>query len=104
MPQYLIILIAVVCVLAMVALIYMFFAFRRISIVAKKVDYLIEDLTYKSEILTPSVDAMIKLSSYVDVLEVLLKQNSQALVDLASNNKELIFKLSKQLQDIMKED
>ncbi|GAA5414902.1 hypothetical protein [Ureaplasma ceti] len=107
MPTWLIGLIATVCVLAIIAFLYMIIAFRKINIVSKKLDYLVEDLTYKSEKLNSMVEAIVKISSYVDVAETLLKKNSEAISSFIKRNKKDvdIYKnqLNKSLENYMEE-
>lgn len=89
MEPWLIAIIAVFCCLGIVAFIYIIFAFRRISIVFKKIDYLVEDLTYKSEKLNNVVDVVIKLSGYVDVVEGIIKRNSDVISKFIKNQKNI---------------
>jgi predicted PurR-regulated permease PerM len=88
--------------LALFAVFYMIVAYRRISIVARKVDYLVEDLTYKTEMLTPTIEALVKLSNYIDLLESFVNQNSSSLMRYISNNSEASFKLVDKLKDLSK--
>ncbi|MDR0739700.1 MAG: hypothetical protein LBF00_02390 [Mycoplasmataceae bacterium] len=86
------------------ALIYMIIAYRKIGIVAKKLDYLVEDLTYKSEILTPTVDAIAKIANFIDLFESLINQNTDALKHYVSKNKETTTKFIGKLKDIIGKD
>ncbi len=85
MEPWLIAIIAVFCCIGIVAFIYIIFAFRRFSIVCKKIDYLVEDITYKSEKLNNVVDVIIKLSGYVDVIEGIIKRNSDVIFKFIKN-------------------
>ena len=87
MQDWLIALIAILCILGIFAFIYIIIAFRRITIVFKKNDYLIEDLTYKSEKMNNVVDVIVKLSGYVDVIEGVIKRNSDVVSTFIKNNK-----------------
>lgn len=89
MESWLIAVIAVFCCIGIVAFLYIIFAFRRISIVFKKIDYLVEDLTYKSEKLNNVIDVVIKLSSYVDVVEGIIKRNSDVVSKFIKNQKNI---------------
>ncbi len=91
MEPWLIAIIAVFCVIGIVAFIYIIFAFRRVSIVFKKIDYLVEDLTYKSEKLNNVVDVIIKLSGYVDVVEGIIKRNADVVSKFIKNQKNIDF-------------
>lgn len=79
MPTWLIILIAIVCCIAIVAFVYMILAFRKIIIVSKKTDYLVEDLTYKSERLNDTISTIAKISNYLEATENLVKNNAETL-------------------------
>jgi hypothetical protein len=91
---------AVVLFFLFIALIYMILAYRKIGIVAKKIDYLVEDLTYKSELLTPTIDALAKVSDFIDLFESLINQNADALVHYVGKNKETASKFISKLKDI----
>lgn len=97
MEPWLIAIIAVFVSIGIVAFIYIIFAFRRISIVFKKIDYLVEDLTYKSEKLNNVVDVVIKLSGYVDVVEGIIKRNSDVVSKFIKNHKNV--KTAEQILD-----
>ena len=53
-----------------ILLIYIIFLVRRANIVFKKVDYLIEDITYKAESLNVAVDAINKIANYTLTLDL----------------------------------
>lgn len=99
MPLYLEILIAVLVGLAIILCIYMIFSFRKMHIVAKKVDYLVEDITYKVEILTPTFDSLVKIGKFIDLFDSILKDRAQKIIKFKSGNKESIYKVSKQLKE-----
>ena len=86
--------------LAIIALFYLIAAFRRISIVMKKVDYLVEDVTYKSEMLNSTVETIAKVSNYVDAFEVVAQKNIKSLVKIIVRNKEDIYKISNRIKDL----
>ena len=67
-------------------------------------DYLLEDLIYKSEFVTPTVEALVKLSSYVDLFEAVIKKNSDSLITYVSNNKEAVKKFQKKIKDVIATD
>ncbi|WP_128008757.1 hypothetical protein [Mycoplasma sp. ATU-Cv-508] len=80
-------------ILAIVALLYGIAALRRRTIMIKKLDYLIEDVTYKSEMLNSSVETAAKMANYLDVFEVVARKNIQSLAKLMARNKEDIYKV-----------
>ena len=94
-------LIAATCVVAILAFLYMILAFRKFRIVAKKIDYLVEDLTYKSEKLNNVVEAVVKLSSYVDVIETVVKKNSDSISKFIKNNSKNIRKYESTLDNAL---
>ncbi|MDE7221796.1 MAG: hypothetical protein K2N40_00795 [Ureaplasma sp.] len=91
MPTWLIVLITVLCVVAILAFMYFVWALRRMSIVSKKLDYLIEDLTYKSEKMNDVVSSIVKISNYINAAEDLVKNNADVIskVMLEKNDKKL---------------
>ncbi len=103
MEIWLEIILAIFASLAIFVCLYMIIAYRKISIVAKKIDYLVEDITYKSELITPLVDSMVKIGNYLDLFEGIFEQKSEQLIKYANNNKESIYKLSNELKEIIKE-
>lgn len=79
MPTWLIVIIAITACFAIIAFIYMILAFRRIMIVYKKTDYLVEDLTYKSEKLNDTVSTIAKVANYIESAEDLVKNNAETI-------------------------
>lgn len=51
------------------------------SIVYKKADYLVEDVTYKSEMLMPTVEALKKLTKYSGLLDDYINDNTEFIYD-----------------------
>ncbi|MDE7075550.1 MAG: hypothetical protein K2O21_02855 [Malacoplasma sp.] len=96
-PTYLIVLIAILIGIAIIACIYKIFAYRRISIAAKKIDYLVEDLIYKSEYIMPSIEAVSEFASYTNLADLVFnrgkKNNSNKIKE--KTNKEIISKAKK---------
>lgn len=74
LPTYLIVLICILVAVAIIACIYKIFAYRRASIAAKKIDYLVEDLIYKSEFIMPSIEVIKNLTSYSNWTEFIKNQ------------------------------
>lgn len=99
MPNYLIVLITILVIVCIVAFTYITFVFRRIGIVAKKLDYLVEDLTYKSEKLNPAIDAVVKISTYLDVLESLIKKDAKEIVEFVKNNRSNVEKMKQNINE-----
>ncbi len=103
MPLYLIIIICIAACLFIIVCLYSLILFRRMAIVSKKLDFLIEDLTYKSENIGPFIDSLLKISSYVDVLDVVVKNNINGIKKVVQNNSTNIKKFSKQLEKVLHE-
>lgn len=103
MPEYLIIILAITACLIIVATLYGIILIRRSLIVMKKIDYLVEDLTYKSEILSPTIDSLLKLSSYVNVMEDVIKRNALTIKNITKNNAPAIKKYINQLEKALNE-
>ncbi len=95
----LIILIILSLILIIVAL-YAVAAMRRRTVVLKKVDYLVEDLTYKSESLNVSVETLNKISNYAMSLDAVSKNSLKTTVKLISENRNYIYSIL----DKMKKD
>lgn len=83
----------VVGALSIIALLYMIASQRRRAITYKKVDYLVEDITYKSEMLNSTVETISKMSNYIDVFEVVARKNMKSAAKVISRNKEDIYKI-----------
>ncbi len=103
LTQTLVILGIILAIIMIIVFIYLFFTLRKVNIVSKKIDYLVEDITYKSEKLNVTVDAVVKLSNYVSVLEVYLEQNSKSVSEYITNNKLNLKKLQASLDQTIKQ-
>lgn len=79
--------------LLIIALIYAIIVARRKNILLKKTDYLVEDLTYKSEMLNSTVETVSKISNYVDMFEVVARKNIKSSAKLIARNKDDIYKI-----------
>lgn len=101
MPNYLIILISVLVCVAIVVCIYLIITYRKIHIVAKKLDYLVEDITYKSEQLTSVVDSLVKIGEFIDVIDSILKKKTQEVIKQTSGSKESIYQVAKEIKEII---
>ncbi|AHF58209.1 MULTISPECIES: hypothetical protein [Spiroplasma] len=93
------ILIIILLCLAIIFCSYGIIAARKVAIAAKKFDYFIEDLTYKSEMLNSTVDTVVKISNYVDVFEAFTKRNVKAWIKVISRNKDVAYRLVDKLKD-----
>lgn len=98
MPLYLKILIAILVCLAIILCVYMIISFRKMHIVSKKLDYLVEDITYKVEVLTPTIDSLTKLGKFIDIFDSILKDRTQNLIKYRSGNKESIYKVAQEVK------
>ncbi len=72
-------------------------------IVSRKLDYLVEDITYKIEILTPTIDSLTKLGKFIDVFDSILKDKTQNIIKYTSGNKESIYKVTEEVKKTVKE-
>ena len=90
--------------LGIIALFYIILAQRRKSITWKKIDYLIEDVTYKSETLTSTVETVAKISNYVDVFEVFARKNIRSASKVIANNKDDIYKILNRIKILATEE
>lgn len=103
MDLYLKILITILVCLAIIVCIYLIIAYRRTRIVAKKLDYLVEDLTYKIEVLSPTIDSIAKLGKFIDVFDAILKDKTQNLIKYTSKNEEDLYKVAKEVKQVLKD-
>ncbi len=87
-------------ILIIIALLYGIAAIRRRAIMIKKLDYLIEDITYKSEMLNSSVETVAKIANYINVFEVVARKNIKSGAKLIARNKEDIYKILDRIRKI----
>ena len=88
--------------LSIIAILYVILAFRKVAIAAKKFDYLVEDLTYKSELLNNTVETISRLTTYFDAFEVVAKSNIKSMIRLISRNRDLIYSMTKKIKEVAK--
>lgn len=69
-------LVCVLLVLAIIAACTAVYAFRRLGIAAKKIDYLAEDLAYKAEKAAPALDALARLAGYAEIVDALVRADA----------------------------
>lgn len=93
------ILVFILICLAIILCLYAIIASKKVAIVARKFDYFIEDLTYKSEMLNASVDTIVKMSNYIDIFEAFTKRNLKAWVKVIYKNRDIAYKLVDKLKD-----
>ncbi len=98
MALWLAILLGILVSLGIVLVLYLLFVFRKMAITTKKVDYLVEDITYKLETLSPTIDSLLKISTYINVIDLAIKRNSSTIEKVIKNNHDNIEKFNKQLQ------
>lgn len=79
--------------LSIIAIFYIVAASRRKAIFLKKADYLIEDFTYKSEMLSSTVETVSKIANYIDIFEVVARKNMKSAAKVVSRNKDDIYKI-----------
>ena len=104
MPIWLLVLIGILVSVGILSLIYWIFVQRRISIVAKKVDYLVEDLIYKSELLSSTVESIVKLSNVADAIEIVMSSNQNQLIEIFSRNQKLIKEVTTDINKILRDN
>jgi hypothetical protein len=90
--------------IGVIALFYLLLLLRQLTITSKKVDYLVEDITYKSEMLNSTVETVVKVSNYVDAFEAVTKKNAKAAMRLAQRNKDLVFRFADKVRDYANND
>ncbi|RLA68287.1 MAG: hypothetical protein DRQ78_01200 [Epsilonproteobacteria bacterium] len=80
-------------------LLYLVSLIRRVNIVMKKVDYLVEDITYKSESLNVGVNAINKVASYVLAADAIGRKSYKSAMKLVSENRNYIFTFLEKLKE-----
>ena len=85
---------------SIIAIFYIIAAFRRRTITMKKVDYLIEDLTQKSETLTSTVETVAKAANYIDAFEAISKKNIKSAAKLVARNKDDLYKIANRVKEM----
>jgi len=88
----------VVLAMGMVAMLFFMITQRKKIVLYRKIDYLIEDITYKSEMLTSTVETVAKIANYIDVFEVITKKNIKSAVKLIERNKDDIYKIAERIK------
>lgn len=87
-----------------IAIFYLISIFRRLNIVLKKVDYLVEDITYKSESLNVGVDAINKVANYVLTFDTLSKKGLTSFAKIIAENRNYIFSFAEKLRKTVVKD
>jgi len=86
--------------IAMVALVYITIAARRRAITMKKVDYLVEDITFKSESLSSTIETISKMANYIDAFETVARKNIKSATKLINRNKDDLYKIADRIKKI----
>ncbi len=86
-------LLAVLILVLIVAVFYTVILLRKANIIAQKVDYLIEDITYKAEALTPTIDIINKVSNYAIAVDATANRSAVEFLKMIRNNRSSIIKL-----------
>ncbi len=94
----LIVLIVLSIILLIVAL-YAVASVRRKSIVLKKIDYLVEDITYKSESLNVTVETLNKISNYALSLDAVSKNGFKSTIKFISENRNYIYSILEKMRN-----
>ncbi len=89
----------VILILLGIALLYLISSLRRRNVVLKKADYLIEDITYKSESLNVTVETVNKLSNYALTLDAASQNGLKTLIKFLSENRNYIYAIVEKLRD-----
>ncbi|NQX83450.1 MAG: hypothetical protein HRS50_01965 [Mycoplasmataceae bacterium] len=102
MLALLIIGIALLLLLVVVSL-YIIAGLRRKNVVLKKVDYLIEDITYKSESLNVTVETLNKISNYALSLDAVSQNGFKSAIKLVSENRNYIYSILEKMRSNVEE-
>ncbi len=85
--------------LLIIAVLYLISSLRRRNVVLKKVDYLIEDITYKSESLNVTVETLNKISNYALTLDAVSQNGIKSAIKLVSENRNYIYSIIEKLRN-----
>lgn len=89
--------------LLVVAALYGIAGLRRRNVVLKKVDYLVEDITYKSESLNVTVETLNKISNYAMSLDAVSKNGLKSSIKLISENRNYIYSILEKMRSDVEE-
>ncbi|WP_391591507.1 hypothetical protein MCAV_04520 [[Mycoplasma] cavipharyngis] len=103
MPLWLQILIGILVVVSIITIIIIFSTMRRMSNVIKKIDYIVEDLTYKAESFSETVEAIKGFSKYINLFQSLIDDQNPQKSEYVKQNRKKIMALSKYLSKIAQE-
>ncbi len=78
----------VAIILLSIAIIYWIIFTRKLSKTVEKVDYLVEDVTYKSESLSVAVEAINKTATQMLSFDAFAKKSMKSIFKLVSENKD----------------
>lgn len=100
MPLWLQVLIGILIVISILTVLLIFFTFRRMGNVTKKVDYIVDDLTYKTESLTATIDAIKGFSKYISLIHTLIDEDDPKKQEYIKTNRKQILALSEYLRKL----
>ncbi len=98
------VLVIILLIVLILLLIYLFTVFRKLKIIFSKVNYLVEDVTYKLELMNSTVETIVKISNYIDTFEAITKRNVKAMTRLAIRNRDFAYKLFDKLKEFSEKD
>ncbi|BDV02774.1 hypothetical protein [Candidatus Hepatoplasma crinochetorum] len=90
---------AAAILLLIIGFFYLISILRRTNVVMKKVDYLMEDITYKSESLNVTVETLNKLSNYLLLFDSSSKTGIKSLIKLFSENRNYFYSFADKLRE-----
>ncbi|NOQ50567.1 MAG: hypothetical protein GQ557_02780 [Mycoplasmataceae bacterium] len=82
-----------------IAVLYVVALLRRTNIVVKKIDYLVEDITYKSESLNVAVESINKFSNYFLSFDTVSKKSMESAIKLLTENRAYIYTFIDRLKE-----
>lgn len=74
--------------------------FRRMGNVTKKIDYIVDDLTYKTESLSDVIEVLKGFSKYISLIHSLIDENDPKKKDYIKANRKQILALSEYLRKL----
>ncbi|NQX84046.1 MAG: hypothetical protein HRS57_02515 [Mycoplasmataceae bacterium] len=92
---------SIALVFLLIFIMYLIIASRRASITLKKIDYLVEDLTYKSQMLNSSVELTNKVTKYLDGLDSVFKGGIKSTIKILIGNKDFFQSSFDKIKEIL---
>jgi len=102
MPEYLIILITILVSFGIVGILFGLYIFHRMHYLIRKTEFLIEDISFKINSLSPLIDTFLKLNTYINVIDKIIQSDDAWLKKVIDSNKPEIRKFKAEIKKHLK--